>query len=50
MDFSVESLHAMEKDIKSEILKLMKAAKVSSASDISDSILQKLNKGPSRYI
>ena len=46
MDFSVESLHAMERDMGSEILKLMKAVNVSSASEINQTNLQKLNKGP----
>ena len=46
MDFSVESLHTAEKDIESEIRKLMKAVGASSPSDINQSSLQKLNKAP----
>jgi hypothetical protein len=46
MDFSVESLHAMERDMGSEILKLMKAVNVSSTSEINQNNLQRLNKGP----
>ena len=46
MDFSVDLLHTVENDMKSEMSKLMKAINVSSPSDISHSTLGKLNKGP----
>ena len=46
MDFSVDLLHTMERDMDTEIVKLMKAVSVSSPSDISQSALNKLNKGP----
>ena len=46
MDFSVDLLHTVQKDIESEILKLMKAVSVSSPSDINQSSLNKLNKAP----
>ena len=47
MDFSVEMLHAMEKDMDSEIVKLMKSLNVSSISEINQKSLEKtLNKGP----
>ena len=48
MDFSVESLHEMEKEIESEILKLMKAVNISSSSEINQSSLQRLNEGLSQ--
>jgi len=46
MDFTVESLHAMEKDMNSEFQKLLKAVNVTSASDLSETVLLKLNKNP----
>jgi hypothetical protein len=47
MDFSVKMLHAIEKDMDSEIVKLMKSLNVSSISDINQKSLEKtLNKGP----
>ncbi|KAL5266158.1 hypothetical protein ACHWQZ_G006719 [Mnemiopsis leidyi] len=46
MDFSVESLHTTEKKMKSEMVRLMKAANVSSVADLKKSALNKLNKGP----
>ena len=46
MDFSVDLLHTMEKEINSEIVKVMKATNVSSVSDLSSTVLSnKLNKG-----
>ena len=42
----MDLLHTMEKDMQSEILKLMNAVNVSSSSDICQSALNKLNKGP----
>ena len=47
MDFSVEMLHTMEKDMDLEIVKLMKSLNVSSISEINQKSLEKtLNKGP----
>ena len=47
MDFSLELLHTMEKDMDTEIVKLMKAVNVSSISEINQKSLEKtLNKGP----
>ena len=46
MDFSVESLHAAEKKINSEIQGLMKAVNVSSVTDLKKSALNKLHKPP----
>ena len=42
----MDLLHTVQKDIESEILKLMKAVSVSSPSDINHSSLNKLNKAP----
>ncbi|KAL5249822.1 hypothetical protein ACHWQZ_G018595 [Mnemiopsis leidyi] len=46
MDFSVGSLHTTEKEMKSEMVRLMKAVNVSSVADLKKSALNKLNKGP----
>ena len=52
MDFSVNSLHSIEKKMKSEIARLMKATNVSSVADLNQKVLSdKLNKGPlSEYL
>ena len=44
MDFSVTHLHKSEKGIKEEISKLLSTARVSSASDLSANVLDKLRK------
>ena len=52
MDFSVNLLHAAEKEMKAELTRLMKATKVSSVAGLTQSVLDnKLNKGPlSEYL
>jgi predicted RecB family nuclease len=52
MDFSVNSLLSIEKKMKSEIARLMKATSVSSVADLNKKVLSdKLNKGPlSEYL
>ena len=52
MDFSVNSLHSIEKKMKSEIARLLKATNVSSVADWNQKVLSdKLNKGPlSEYL
>jgi hypothetical protein len=50
VDFSVESLHAIEKDVETTIAELMNDVDVSSPSDITWNILSKLNKAPLRSI
>ena len=44
MDFSVNLLHTMEKDMKFGILQVLKAANVSSAEEIDESVLMKVDK------
>ena len=44
MDFSVESLHAMEKEFSVEMKKVLKTVKVASTNDLNENALLKLNK------
>ena len=46
MDFSVESLYAMEKEFSSEMAKVLKTAKVKSTTELNDNVLLKLTKNP----
>ena len=46
MDFSVESLYAMEKEFSSEMAKVLKMAKVKSTTELNDSVLMNLTKKP----
>ena len=46
MAFSVNLLNTMEKEMTSEIQKLLKAVNVSSASEVNESVLMRLNKNP----
>ena len=47
MDFSVDLLHTMENEMKSEIQKVLKAVNVSTTSELNETVMmQKLNKNP----
>jgi hypothetical protein len=44
MDFSVESLHALEMDLNGELQTVLKTAKVTSSMELNESSLMKLSK------
>ncbi|KAL5253309.1 hypothetical protein ACHWQZ_G013180 [Mnemiopsis leidyi] len=46
MDFSIDQLNAVEKEMQAEIQKIFKTANISCASEATESALMKLNKNP----
>ena len=46
MDFSVDLLHTMEKEMTSEVQKILKVVNVACSSEVNETVLMRLNKNP----